>query len=119
MTVRDIHHVQRDDQRNVEIEQLGCQIQPASKTRCIDDIDDDIVGLALWVWDHVPGFNDAARLIQTLFKLAKAIIDRRESRPSTQTISLPTIGSTPVLFTSVTRVVSHASTSLTTGAPNS
>jgi len=30
-----------------------------------NDIDDDIIDLALWVSDHVPSFNDAARLIQS------------------------------------------------------
>ena len=42
VTVGNVHHVQRDDQRNVEVEQFGREVQPARKARRIDDVHDDV-----------------------------------------------------------------------------
>jgi hypothetical protein len=91
-----------------------------------DDIDqiinalDAIVRAVGWAWDNVQSINDALRISETLVKLAKPIIEliQRHRLPRTQTISLPTIISTPVLFAVTVYAESHCTARLTTGAPN-
>jgi hypothetical protein len=61
-----------------------------------DQLDDSVVTIARWVWHHLSDVSNALRIIDTLLKWAKEIIDRFGPRP--QTIGMETIGPLTQVF---------------------